>query len=59
MLLIQSEKILSANLLNVLIRFLESLYDVFLGWIDMHIIGITDMNNFDTVIPVLNPKINK
>ena len=38
MLLIVSEEILSAHLLNFLIKLLETLYDNFLGWTDMHII---------------------
>ena len=39
MLIIESEEILSAHFLNYLIRLLETLYDVFLGRTDMHIIG--------------------
>ena len=46
MLLIESEEILSAHLLNYLIRLLETLYDVFLGWPDMHIIGDHGFDHF-------------
>lgn len=46
MLQIQSEEILSAHLLDFLIRLLETLYDVFLGRTDMHIIGDYRFDHF-------------
>ena len=46
MLLIQSEEFLSEHLLNLLIRMLETLYDVFLGWIDIRIIGDNIYDHF-------------
>ena len=38
MLFIESEEILSLHLLNFLFKLLETLYNDFLGWIDVHII---------------------